>query len=246
MSYDLQNYTECKDRIAEFYKLHPQGSLQFTFEGQLEINGQAIIWGVARAYRSPEDERPCIGTAWEFVPGKTPFTRGSELMNLETSAWARCLGAMNIGLNGGKIASADEVKMAKDRDPWANPPDSPKTPVKADFSRLEPTQVGEHTNQRKTPESGATVSNMARPASTKQINYFKSLMYQAWEANGYKGKPTEEEMVSFVNEMTKSDFKSVSEWTARVMKDMLDDQSNLQQNLMSWNKDSRLWQSEVF
>ena len=242
----LKDYIEVKDRIAEFYKLHPQGSLQFTFEGQLEINGQAIIWGVARAYRSPEDQIPCTGTAWEFVPGKTPFTRGSELMNLETSAFGRCLGALNIGLNNAGFATAHEVKMAKERDPWANPPDTPKTPVKADSSRLEPNQIGEHANQRKTPESGATVSNMARPASTKQINYFKSLMYKAWEACGYQGKPTEEDLVSFVNEMTKSNFGSVSDWTARVMKDMLDDQSNLQQNLMSWNKDSRLWQSEVF
>jgi hypothetical protein len=166
-------------------------------------------------------------------------------MVLETSAWGRAIAALGIAVSK-SVASKNEVMRAQSKDPWDAPPDSPKKAVEADLSALGASVVGEYTDKPKTPSSAPTVSNMARPASEKQVNYFKSLMYKAWEACGYQGKPTEEDMVSFVNEMTKSNFASVSDWTARVMKDMLDDQSNLQQNLMSWNKDSRLWQSEVF
>ena len=241
----LKDYIEVKDRIQEFYKLYPNGSLQFEYGGLIEIGNQKIIWGQAYAYRSQDDLKPGIGTAWEFVPGSTPFSRGSELQVLETSCWGRAVASHGIAVSR-SIASKQEVQAAKARDPWDAPPDSPKKAVEADLSALGASVVGEYTDKPKTPPSAPTTSNMTRPASEKQVNYFKSLMYKAWEACGYQGKPTEEDLVSFVNEMTKSNFGSVSDWTARVMKDMLDDQSNLQQNLMSWNKDSRLWQSEVF
>ena len=241
----LKDYIEVKDRIQEFYKLYPNGSLQFEYGGLIEIGNQKIIWGQAYAYRSQDDLKPGIGTAWEFVPGSTPFSRGSELQVLETSSWGRAVASLGIAVSR-SIASKQEVQAAKARDPWDAPPDSPKTPVKANSSLYGVVQVGEQDPARKVPQTGPTVSNMDRPASSKQVNYFKSLMYKAWEACGYQGKPTEEDLVSFVNEMTKSNFASVSDWTAGIMKDMLDDQSNLQQNLMSWNKDSRLWQSEVF
>ena len=241
----LKDYIEVKDRIAEFYRRFEHGSLQFEFNGTMEMAGQTIIWGRAYAYRSQDDLKPGIGTAWELVPGKSSFSRGSELMVLETSAWGRAIAALGIAVSK-SVASKNEVMRAQSKDPWDAPPDSPKTPVKANSSLYGVVHVGEQDPGRKVPQTGPTVSNMDRPASDKQVNYFKSLMYKAWEACGYQGKPTEEDLVSFVNEMTKSNFASVSDWTARVMKDMLDDQSNLQQNLMSWNKDSRLWQSEVF
>ena len=241
----LKDYIEVKDRIQQFYKQYPNGSLQFEYGGLIEIGNQKIIWGQAYAYREPNDLKPGIGTAWEFVPGSTPFSRGSELQVLETSSWGRAIAALGIAVSK-SVASKQEVQAAKARDPWDAPPDSPKKAVEADLSSLGASVVGEYTDKPKTPPSAPTTSNMTRPASEKQVNYFKSLMYKAWEACGYQGKPTEEDLVSFVNEMTKSNFASVSDWTARVMKDMLDDQSNLQQNLMSWNKDSRLWQSEVF
>lgn len=241
----LKDYIEVKDRIQEFYKRFETGSLQFEYGGLIEIGNQKIIWGQAYAYREPNDLKPGVGTAWEFVPGNTPFSRGSELQVLETSAWGRAIASLGIAVSK-SIASKQEVQAAKSRDPWDTPPDSPKKAVEADLSALGARVVGEYQDKPKTPPSAPTTSNMARPASEKQVNYFKSLMYKAWEANGYEGKPTEEDLVSFVNDMTKSNFTSVSDWTARVMKDMLDDQSNLQQNLMAWSKDSRLWQSEVF
>jgi hypothetical protein len=126
--FDLDSYTTVQERIQEFYKTFPQGSLQFEFKGILDGSPQ-MMWGIAYAYRTPDDERPGIGTAAELIEGKTPYTRGSELQNLETSAWGRCLAALGLGLSKG-IASKQEVQAAKDRqapgpakpkevDPWA-------------------------------------------------------------------------------------------------------------------------------
>jgi hypothetical protein len=52
--------------------------------------------------------------AWEPVPGKTPYTRGSELMVAETSAWGRALAAIGIATNK-SVASAEEVRSARER-----------------------------------------------------------------------------------------------------------------------------------
>jgi hypothetical protein len=43
-----------------------------------------MMWGMAKAYRTPEDTRPGIGTAAELFEGKTPYSKGSEIENLET------------------------------------------------------------------------------------------------------------------------------------------------------------------
>jgi len=48
--------------------------------------------------------------ASEPVPGKTNFTRDSELMNAETSAWGRALIAVGAADAKRGIASANEVR----------------------------------------------------------------------------------------------------------------------------------------
>lgn len=122
MAFDLSNYVDVKTRIKMFYDRYPEGSLQFEFKGTLGEN----IWGVAYAYRTPEDPRPASGTASELAKGKTAYTAGSELMNLETSAIGRAIGNLGIGIEAG-MATKDEVEFAKERqreiptaryDPW--------------------------------------------------------------------------------------------------------------------------------
>ena len=129
MSFDLSNYVDVKTRIKLFYERYPDGSLQFEFKGSLGAN----IWGVAYAYRTPEDPRPATGNASELAEGKTAYTRGSELMNLETSAIGRAIGNLGIGIEAG-MATSDEVAFAKERqrvipsaeqDPWAEEVASP-------------------------------------------------------------------------------------------------------------------------
>ncbi len=89
------DYIDVATRIVEFREKYPDGSLQpaviekpYSIE---EIGGQTYIVVVAAAYRNAEDTRPGIGMAYELFPGKTPYTRGSELQNAETSAWGRAI-----------------------------------------------------------------------------------------------------------------------------------------------------------
>lgn len=108
MSVDMSDYVEVHDRIAAFYEKHPEGSLQSGWEFH-ELGGQTVIVVEARAYRTPDDPHPGIGLASEPVPGKTPYTRDSELMNAETSAWGRAIAALGFEVKRG-IASANEVR----------------------------------------------------------------------------------------------------------------------------------------
>ena len=125
MTYDISDYVDVKTRIEMLYKKWPEASIQFEFCGLMEGNPD-FIWGIARVYRTQEDLRPATGTCSELAQGKTAFTRGSELANLETSAIGRAIGALGIGL-GKSMASKQEVNSAKARqvipavaevDPW--------------------------------------------------------------------------------------------------------------------------------
>ena len=110
----MDGYVTVPERVALFYKRFPEGSLQMDPVEFLEIEGKRWAMGRAYAYRTPEDPRPGIGTAWEIVPGTTPFTRGSEIQNLETSAWGRAIGALGIGIDK-SLATLDEIEHARQR-----------------------------------------------------------------------------------------------------------------------------------
>jgi hypothetical protein len=115
MVYDdrMSDYIEVKDRIVAFHKAYPEGSLQSEYE-VITLGDKAWIVVKAYAYRTPDDLRPGIGHAWESYPGSTPFTRTSELMVGETSAWGRALAALGIAVNK-SIASRNEIKAAESR-----------------------------------------------------------------------------------------------------------------------------------
>ena len=119
MSGFAEDYIPVNERIAQFVAKYPEGSLQpvdpmnpyKVIEGKGESSW--IVYAAA-AYRHPDDPRPGIGLAWEPVPGKTPYTRGSELMVAETSAWGRAIAALGIATNR-SVASAEEVRSAQER-----------------------------------------------------------------------------------------------------------------------------------
>jgi len=103
------DYVDVAERIRGFKELYPDGSLQNVGDPKLMVVGErTFIVYCAAAYRTPDDQRPGIGWAWEPVPGPTPFTRDSELMNAETSAWGRAIVA--LGFDTKKIASPEEVR----------------------------------------------------------------------------------------------------------------------------------------
>ncbi len=114
-----RDYNDVANRIREFRAKHPEGSLRPVNPEQpvtvIEVGGQVFLQYVAAAYRSPQDPCPGIGVAWEVFPGRTPFTKGSEAMVAETSAWGRAIVAALAADTKNGVASADEVRAAQAR-----------------------------------------------------------------------------------------------------------------------------------
>jgi hypothetical protein len=106
----MLDYIDVAERITMFREQHPEGSLQQHSLDFKEVAGGWWVIYTAAAYRSPDDPRPGIGTAWEPVPGKTNFTRDSELQNAETAAWGRAIVAALAADTKRGIASAEEVR----------------------------------------------------------------------------------------------------------------------------------------
>ena len=150
-----EDYVEVSERIRQFVELYPSGSLQSEWE-YVQRDGEQWLVVKAYAYRTPDDARPGIGHAWEPIPGRTPYTRGSELMNGETSAWGRATSAIGIAVNRG-IASANEIRSAQAR---ANDPVAAKS---ADLGSY------------RTP-SGGHRQEGAQVATPKQIGLLKATM----------------------------------------------------------------------
>ncbi len=106
MSIDLSDYVPVAERIVEFKKKFPDGSL---VSEVIQTGHEDYIAVKALCYRVPDDPHPGVGLAWEKVPGPTPFTKNSELQNAETSAWGRALIAALVADSSRGIASRDEV-----------------------------------------------------------------------------------------------------------------------------------------
>lgn len=105
------DYVDVAERIRLFYERFPDGRITTVAWGIQDDGGQGLksyVWCRALAYRTADDPTPCDGIAWEPIPGPTPFTRDSELMNAQTSAWGRAIIA--AGIPSKKVASADEVQ----------------------------------------------------------------------------------------------------------------------------------------
>jgi hypothetical protein len=102
------DYIDVAERLRQFYERYPDGRLITEPPWVMEIAGKPFICCRVGAYRDPEDPMPSIGLAWEPVPGPTPFTKDSELMNAQTAAWGRAIVA--VGFATKKIASAEEVR----------------------------------------------------------------------------------------------------------------------------------------
>lgn len=185
MTFDLSDYVDVRQRIQMFKDKYPTGTLQPADLNNpfkvVQIGDKYFIAYTACAYRTPDDPRPGVGTAWEPVPGRTPYTKDSELMNAETSAWGRAIVAVLAVDRTQPLASADEVRNRQtpqtDGDviqmPTRSVPASPKS-----------YQVGEgafvvHDSKPKSQSPDRPWSNSSndspRMASPKQHAFMRSL-----------------------------------------------------------------------
>ena len=127
--FDLKDYVDVKTRIAEFYRVYPDGRLVTDIAlGSTEPDDKPRVWVKALAYRTPDDPHPGTGWSWMELPGSTPYTRGSEIENAETSAWGRAIGSLGIGI-AASIATTDEIAAKAGGSP---PPPEPESMMSGD------------------------------------------------------------------------------------------------------------------
>ena len=103
--FDMSDYVPVNERVESFIKAYPEGSIQSEI---VELTGSRVTVK-AYAYRTPDDPRPGVGHSSLEIPGATPYTKGSEIENAETSAWGRAIAALGFEVKRG-IASSEEVR----------------------------------------------------------------------------------------------------------------------------------------
>ena len=104
----LDNYVDVPSRLRAALKAHPELRVAEAPPEVVKIGDAHYIAVTITVWRDPDDPVPAVATAWEPWPGKTNFTRDSEMMNASTSALGRALGFMGYGL-AGPLASKEEV-----------------------------------------------------------------------------------------------------------------------------------------
>lgn len=180
MPVDLKDYNTVAMRIAEFRVKHPEGSLRpVNLEEPfrvLDLGGRQFIVYAAYAYRSPEDQQPGVGVAWEPFPGRTPYTKDSELMNAETSAWGRAIVAALAADTVAGIATREEIENRR-----ADQEAAPKAPRQSAGSTTKASSTAPE------PAAEATADDLI--AFKKMINAAKTSeqLNKAWTAIGAKG-----------------------------------------------------------
>lgn len=153
--YDLSGYVTVNERLRRALEQWPDLRVQETAPKLVTAGDQTFIEVTTTVWRTPDDPLPAVASCWEPYPGTTPYTRGSEQPNASTSALGRCLGLMGVAIDAG-MASADEVKAARDR----NPEQAPRA------------QAGERA--QRAPQSPQTGGG-GRAPSEKQVAYLRRL-----------------------------------------------------------------------
>jgi len=113
---NLDGYVTVNERLKMALDKYPDlRVMELPFLVQ-EINGDTFLWCAVAVYPTPEHQ-PTNGSVLEPMPGRTPYTRNSELMVGYTSALGRALGYLGFGIDKG-IASNDEVaaRVGTDRE----------------------------------------------------------------------------------------------------------------------------------
>lgn len=124
-----KDYVDVAQRLREMRAIYPDLTLQQLDMKFITFGGSDWVVYTAAAYRTFDDPRPGVGTAWEPIPGKTPYTKDSEVMVAETSAWGRALVAIGAETKNG-IASANEV-LARQAPTVKAPKQTPKEVMEA-------------------------------------------------------------------------------------------------------------------
>jgi hypothetical protein len=186
MSYSLEGYVDVAQRIRQLRAKHPDAVLRPADPANpfriVDIGGREFIVYTAACYRSPDDPMPAIACAAEPVMGATNFTRNSEVMNAETSAWGRAIMAA-LAVDEPHIASADEVRnrradVSPDHPSVPRAKAAPKPAAADSIDTLTPQEIAEAFGAEivSVPQpQREQVRTLAAIASQKQVGLLKKL-----------------------------------------------------------------------
>jgi len=116
MAFKLDNYVDVPTRLRMALDKHPELRIVESGYRVEEFGAGTVLICTVTIYRSPEDTHPVVASAQESLPGKTPYTKDSELMVGITSAVGRALGYMGFGIDK-SIASSNEIKAREHTKP---------------------------------------------------------------------------------------------------------------------------------
>jgi hypothetical protein len=105
---NLQDYIEVKDRIAEFWKQHPEGRV---LTRVVEYNAERVLL-FAEVYTDRADPRPAATGYAEEVRSERGVNATSAVENGETSAIGRALANMGMTLSKNR-ASREEMQKVE-------------------------------------------------------------------------------------------------------------------------------------
>jgi hypothetical protein len=114
-----EDYIDVAERLRAWYEAYPNARIETSIvshtDSRVTVKALAFrgdtsdpdVSGRPRPYGF--EERPAgVGHSSMAIPGSTPYTRGSEVENCETSAVGRAL--VMAGLPSKKVASSDEIR----------------------------------------------------------------------------------------------------------------------------------------
>ena len=171
---DLSGYVTVNQRLLAALDKYPELRIVEEPHTVETIEDQTFLVCSVWVYTTPDDPRPVRGSVTEPIPGRSPFTKNSELMVGMTSAVGRALGYLGFGIDRA-ISTSDEVQA---RQPDAlDPNEGPPVAVK----RTKPSRTPAEAVQDAFP--GAEVQDTGkgrRKAPTeKMTNYLKALAAKA-------------------------------------------------------------------
>jgi len=120
----LDGYVDVATRLRMALEKYPDMRVVEAGHQIVEVADLTFLVCHVAVYLTPDDERPVCGSAWERLPGLTPYQKNSELMVGMTSALGRCLGYLGFGIDKA-IASQNEVDARRE------PTERPERPLEA-------------------------------------------------------------------------------------------------------------------
>jgi len=110
MPFDLSQYEPVEERLARFWKDHPQGRVHTELVNGSHAGESVVI--IASVYKDKADLYPDATGHAQETPGSNPVNKTSWIENCETSAIGRALANMGYAPKGSRPSREEMAKVA--------------------------------------------------------------------------------------------------------------------------------------